>query len=72
MEVGIDQFNYTILEDVGQLDIWVSITSGQTAPDEQWQIVVETIDVSAVGELVILCYLDLHDDNLFVVAYSSS
>ena len=52
MDVGTDQTSYTVQEDVGQLEVLVSITSGQKAPGQECQIVVVTTDVSAVGELM--------------------
>ena len=51
VNVGTDQTSYTVHEDVGQLEVLVSITSGQKAPGQECQIVVVTNDVSARCEL---------------------
>ena len=50
-DVGTDQTSYTVLEDVGQLEVWISITSGQKASGQECEIVVLTTNGSAVGEL---------------------
>ena len=51
--VGTDQTSYTVFEDVGQLEVQISITSGQKAPGQECEIQVTTTDGSAVGELEI-------------------
>ena len=53
-EVGTDQTSYTVPEDVGSLDFYVEITSGQKAPGQECEIAVVTIDGSAVGKLKII------------------
>ena len=55
-EVGTDQLYYIVPEDVGQLEVWINITSGQKAPGQECVIEVATTDGSAVGELIaIVC-----------------
>ena len=49
MNVGTDQTSYTVSEDVGQLEVQISITSGQIAPGQDCQIQVTTTDDSAEG-----------------------
>ena len=51
VEVSTDQSSYVVTEDVGQLEVWISVTSGQIAPGEELQIAVEVMDVNAIGEL---------------------
>ena len=51
VEVGTEQTSYTVPEDIGQLVVQISITSGQIAPGQECRIVVVTADVSAEGEL---------------------
>ena len=51
--VGTDQASYTVLEDVGQLEVQISITSGQKASGQECLIQVTTTDGSAEGELKI-------------------
>ena len=53
VEVGTDQTSYTVPEDVGQLEVWINITSGQKAPGQECEIEVVTTDGSAVGELIV-------------------
>ena len=57
-DVGTDQTSYTVDEGVGQLEVWISITSGQKAPGLECQIQVVTRNESAVGELRVqfTCY----------------
>ena len=50
-EVGTDRPSYTVPEDVEQLEVWISITSGQKVPGQECQIVVATTDGTAEGEL---------------------
>ena len=50
-EVGTDQLSYEILEDVGELEVWINITSGQKAPGQECEIEVETADGTAEGKL---------------------
>ena len=52
-DVGIDQTSYTVPEDVGLLEVQLSITSEQMAPGQDCQIQVTTTDGSAEGELKI-------------------
>ena len=52
-EVGTDQTSYTVPEDVGQLEVWINITSGQKAPGQECEIEVVTTNGSAVGELIV-------------------
>ena len=54
VDVGTGQTSYTVPEDVGQLEVWISITSGQKAPGKKCEIVVVTTNGSAVGELEII------------------
>ena len=54
MEVSINQPSYSVSEDVGQLEVWINITNGQLAPDQECQIAVITADSSAIGELGVL------------------
>ena len=49
--VGTGQISYTVREDVGHLEVWISITSGQKAPGQECEIVVVTTNGSAAGEL---------------------
>ena len=51
VNVGTDQNSYTVHEDVGQLEVLVSITSGQIPPEQECRIVAVTNIHSAVGEL---------------------
>ena len=51
--VGTDKTCYTVPEDLGQLEVWLSITSGQKAPGQDCQIKVTTTDGCADGELKI-------------------
>ena len=48
--VSTDQTIYTVPEDVGQLEVWISITSRRIAPWRECEIAVVTTDVTAVGE----------------------
>ena len=50
VNVGTDQTSYTVGEDIGQLDIWINITSGQLAPGQECQIQVRTTNDSANGK----------------------
>ena len=52
-DVGTDQTGYTVPEDVGQLEVQISITCGQKAPGQDCQILVTTTDGSAEGGLMI-------------------
>ena len=49
--VSTDQTSYTVPEDVGQLEVQISITSGGKAPGLECEIFVTTTDGSAEGEL---------------------
>ena len=49
MEAITDQPSYTVPEDVGQLEVWINITGGQLAPDDECRIAVVTADGSATG-----------------------
>ena len=49
VEVGTDQTSYTVAEEVGQLEVWISITSGRKAPGQECEIAVATVDGSAIG-----------------------
>ena len=49
-DVGADQTSYTVSEDVGQLRVQISITSEVKDPGPECQIVIITIDRTAVGE----------------------
>ena len=51
VEVGTDQLSYTVPEDVGELEVWINITSGQKAPGQECEIEVETTDGTAEGKL---------------------
>ena len=53
-EVSTDRPSYTVPEDIGQLEVWVSITNGQKAPGQKCLIAVETVDGSAQGKLRLL------------------
>ena len=48
-DVGTDQSNYTVLEDVGQLEVWIHITRGEKALGLECEIAVVTTNGSAVG-----------------------
>ena len=49
-EVSTDQPSYTVPEDIGQLEVWISITNGQKAPGQECQIAVVTINDNATGK----------------------
>ena len=49
VEISTDQTSYTVAEDVGQLEVWINITSGQKAPGQECHIEVEIVDGSAIG-----------------------
>ena len=51
MEISTNQPIYVVPEDIGLLDIWISVTSGQIAPGQEWQFTVETANGGAIGEL---------------------
>ena len=51
VDVGTDQTSYTVHEDIGQLEVLVSITSGQIPPGRECRILVVTNGVTARGEL---------------------
>ena len=55
-EVGTDHPGYIVPEDDGQLEISISITSGQKAPGQECVIIVRTIDESAEGRKSV-CFL---------------
>ena len=52
-DVSTDQTSYTVLEGDGQLEVMISITSGQLVSGLECQIEVVTNAGSAVGELMI-------------------
>ena len=60
VEVSTDQPSYTVLEDIGQLEFWINITSGQKAPGQKCQITVATIDDSAIGWLIMVRVFTRH------------
>ena len=49
-EVSIDETSYTVSEDVGQLEVRVSITNGQKAPGQECEIAIVTVGGTATGE----------------------
>ena len=52
-EIGTDHSSYTVLEDVGQLEIWINITSGNKAPGQECEIEIISTDGSALGVLMV-------------------
>ena len=48
-EIDTDQSNYTVYEDDGQLEVWISIINGQKAPGQECQIIVATANDTGMG-----------------------
>ena len=68
VEISINQTSYTVSEDVGQLGVWISITSGEKAPGQECEIEVTTDDGSAQGKL----YFTPRQNNITIPASNLS
>ena len=69
-EVGTNQPNYTVPEDVGNFTFYVEITSGQKAPGQECEIAVVTYDGSAIGQLMVHYVQLLHQLRMVMLCAS--